>query len=77
MFKVFKISLLKCIKRLFNSFSVVLQLYKTLLKSYNYVIYMNNFFTNVKLYKILKELEIRACKTVKNESEFPIKLLTL
>ena len=76
-FKVFKISILKCIKRLFNSFSIVLQLCKTLSKPYKYVVYIDNFFTNVKLYKTLKELEIEACRISKNKSEFPIKLLTL
>ena len=75
--KVFKISLLKCTKRLSDSFSIILQLCKTLSKPYNHVVYMDNFFTNVKLYKALKELEIEACETAKNGSGFPIKLLTL
>ena len=75
--KKLKISLLEQIKRLANSSSVVLQLVKSLSKLYNYVIYMNNFFTNARLYMALKKLEIEACETAKNESEFSVKLLTL
>ncbi|SLM35791.1 PiggyBac transposable element-derived protein [Lasallia pustulata] len=37
---------------------------------------MDNFFTNVKLYTVLKELGIGACGTAKNGSGFPPELLT-
>ena len=55
---------------------MVLQLAKSLPKPYSHVIYMNNFFTNVKLYTALKELGIGACETAKNGSGFPSELLT-
>ena len=74
--KVFKISLLEKTKDLSDSFSVVLQLAKSLPKPYSHVVYMNNFFTNVKLYTALKELGIEACRTVKNGSGFTPELLT-
>ena len=74
--KAFKISLLEKMKELSDSFSMVLQLVKSLPKPYSHVIYMKNFFTNVKLYTALKELGIEACRTAKNESEFSSKLLT-
>ena len=63
-------------KELSDSSSIVLQLAKSLPKPYSHVIYMNNFFTNVKLYTALKELRIGACETVKNESGFSPELLT-
>ena len=74
--KVFKISLLEKIKGLSDSSSMVLQLAKSLPKPYSHVIYMDNFFTNVKLYTALKELGIGACETAKNESGFLPELLT-
>ena len=73
---MFKTSLLEKTKDLSDSSSVVLQLAKSLPKSYSHVVYMNNFFTNVKLYTALKELGIEAYRTVKNESEFTPELLT-
>lgn len=77
--KVSKIGLLERIKGLSDSSSVVLQLVKSLPTSIHpiYVVYMDNFFTNVKLYTALKELGIRACGTAKNGSGFPVELLTL
>ena len=72
-----KISLLEQRKELADSSSVVLRLVKSLSKLYNYVIYMNNFFINARLYMALKKLEIEVCETAKNESEFSVKLLTL
>ena len=74
--KVSKISLLEKIKGLSDSSSMVLQLAKSLPKPYSHVIYMDNFFTNVKLYTALKELGIGACGTAKNGSGFPPELLT-
>ena len=74
--KAFKISLLEKMKGLSDSSSMVLQLAKSLPKPYSHVIYMDNFFTNVKLYTALKELGIGACGTAKNGSEFPSELLT-
>ena len=74
--KVSKISLLEKIKGLSDSSSMVLQLAKSLPKPYSYVVYMDNFFTNVKLYTALKELGIGACRTAKNESRFSPELLT-
>ena len=63
-------------KGLTDSSSVVLQLVKSLPKPYNHVVYMNNFFTNVKLYTALKELGFGACGTAKTSSRFPPELLT-
>ena len=74
--KVSKISLLERTKGLSDSSSVVLQLAKSLPKPYSHVVYMDNLFTNVKLYTALKELEIGACGTAKNGSGFPPELLT-
>ena len=74
--KVSKISLLEQTKGLSDSSSVVLQLAKSLPKPYSHVVYMDNFFTNVKLYMALKELGIGACGTAKNGSGFPPELLT-
>ena len=72
-----KISLLERTKGFSDSSSVVIQLCKSLPKPYNHVVYMDNFFTNVKLYTALKELGIGACGTAKNGSGFPPELLTL
>ena len=74
--KMTKISLLEQTKGLSDSSSVVLQLAKSLPKPYSHVVYMDNFFTNVKLYTALKELGIEVCETAKNGSGFPLELLT-
>ena len=75
--KTSKISGLKQVKNMTDSSSVIIQLAKTLPISCQYVIYMNNFFTNLKLFEHLKELRIGACGTAKNGSGFPKELLLL
>ena len=75
--KTAKIDFLKWIKSLSDSSSVVFQLCQTLSKLYNYMIYINNFFINIKLFMTLKELKIEVCKTAKNESKFSLELLAL
>ena len=62
--------------RLKPSYTQPLTLAKSLPKPYSHVVYMDNFFTNVKLYMALKELGIGACGTAKNGSGFPPELLT-
>ena len=74
--KTSKISLLKRTKGLSDSSSVVLQLAKSLPQPYSHMVYMDNFFTNVKLYTALKELGIGACGTAKNGSGCPPELVT-
>ncbi len=60
-----------------SSSRVILQLCKDLLKSYDYVVFMNNFFSSVKLFKALKREEINACDTAKLSSEYSNQLLHL
>jgi len=49
---------------------VILYLCKDLFKSYNYIIFINNFFSNVKLFKALKKKKINAYDTAKSSSEY-------
>ncbi len=53
-----------------SSLRVILQLCKDLFKSYNYVVFTNNFFSNIKLFKALKKEKINACDTAKLSSEY-------
>ncbi len=56
---------------------MILQLCKDLFKSYDYVVFTNNFFSSVKLFKALKKEEIDACDTAKSSSEYSNQLLRL
>jgi hypothetical protein len=42
-----------------------------------YAIFLNNFFTNIRLFKALKAMRIGACETTKSGCGFPIDLLQL
>ena len=55
---------------------VILQLCQDLSQSYEYVIFTDNFFSNVKLFKALKSKEFDACDIAKSESEYSIQLLS-
>lgn len=56
-FKTAKINNLKRVLKFINSSSIIIQLYRLLLnyeKSNLFIIYTNNFFTNIKLFKYLR-----------------------
>ena len=74
--KTSKISGVKAVKNMSASSAVVFELCKKL-PSCEYVLYTDNFFTNMSLFKSLKELGIGACGTAKNGSGFPKELLLL
>lgn len=57
--------------------AVVYYLYESLPANQGYVVFMDNFFTNVKLVTALKKLRIGICRTAKVESGFPIELLKI
>ena len=75
--KICKIAELKRIRGLTDSSSVVVQLCKSLPVDLGYVVYTDNFFSCVKLFIALKELEIDACDTAKAGSDFSVSLLKL
>jgi len=56
---------------------VVLQLCKGLPRPYDYVVFTDNFFSSVKLFKALKKEGIGACGTAKSSSGYPKELLRL
>ncbi len=49
---------------------MILQLCLDLSHLYEYVIFTDNFFSSVKLFKALKSKEFDACNTAKSESEY-------
>ncbi len=61
--------------RLIDLSSVVYHLCESLLANQGYLVFMNNFFTNVRLFTFLKRLGISKYKTTKTNSGFSIKLL--
>lgn len=54
---------------------VILQLYKDLFKSYDDILFTNNLFNNIKLFKVLKKEEIDVYDTVKLSSKYFNQLL--
>lgn len=72
-----KIDGLKRIKGLPDTSSLVVQLMKQLPEPWEYVVYLDNFFTRVALLVYLKGLGFGACGTAKNGSGIPHELVTL
>jgi hypothetical protein len=61
-----------------TSFSLwMIQLCKSLSSNQVYVLFVYNFFINVKLFKAFKIINIEACETTKIESEFFTQLVRL
>ncbi len=54
---------------------MIVQIVKSLSRFYEYVIYLNNFFSSIDLFMILKALEVEAVGTAKQNSEFDENLL--
>ena len=75
--KICKIAELKSIDDLTDSSSVVVQLCKFLPVDLDYVVYTDNFFSCIKLFIVLKKLEIDACDTAKADSDYSVSLLKL
>ena len=73
-----KISGLKRLPGFTDSFSMVAQICRSL-PNYGepnmYLVYTDNFFTNIKLFKHLKKYDIGACSTAKAGSGFQAELL--
>lgn len=65
-----KISSFKKKPDFINFYAIVYWLYKSLLRDKRYVIFINTFFTNVKLLTTLKSLGIGRYKIVKAKSGF-------
>lgn len=62
-----KINSLKWLPEFTNSSSMVAQIYQSLLNYWKlniYLVYKNNFFTNIKFFKQLKKYRIGICNTV-------------
>ena len=56
---------------------VVIQLCKSLPNHLRFMLFVDNFFTNVQLFKALRTLNIGACGTAKVGSGFPIELVQI
>ncbi len=55
----------------------MIQLCKNLFADQSYVLFVNNFFINAKLFKTLKIMNIKTCETTKIENEFFKQLIRL
>ena len=72
-----KIVDLKLIKGLSLSAFMIMQLVKLLPQPYEYVVYLNNFFSFIKLFMSLKTLSIDVVNTFKKNLKFDEHLLKL
>lgn len=75
--RVSKISNLKKKPGLTDSSTVVYRLCESLPQGLGYIVFMDNFFTNVKLLTALKHMGIGGCGTAKAGSGFPSELLEI
>lgn len=75
--RVSKVSNLKKKPGFTDSSAVVYRLCQSLPSDRGYVVFMDNFFTNVKLLKALKNIGIGARGTAKAGSGFPVELLQI
>jgi len=75
--KITKIVDLHQIPNFSPSASMVVQIVKSLPRLYEYVVYLNNFFSSIDLFMSLKALGVEAVKTTKQNSEFDENLLKL
>ena len=58
-----------------DSALLIIQLCKTLPILLTYFLFVDNFFSSIKLFKTLRSLEIAASEIAKKKSDFPKKLL--
>ncbi len=56
---------------------MIIQLCKNLSSDFDYVLFMNNFFSNVRLFKILRMMKIEICDTIKINNDFLMKLMII
>jgi hypothetical protein len=70
-FSIFKWKLISC-------FLIIIQLCKNLFYSeFDYVIFVDNFFIDIWLFKTLKVMNMRICETIKIESEYSEELIRI
>jgi hypothetical protein len=63
--------------KLTSSSLLIIQLCKSLSSDQSHALFVDNFFTNAKLFKALKTMNIETCETTKVESEFLKQLIRL
>ncbi len=75
--KITQIVDLHQIQNFSSSTSMIVQIVKSLSWLYKYVIYLNNFFSSIDLFMILKALRMKVVRMTKQNSEFDENLLKL
>jgi hypothetical protein len=56
---------------------MIIQLCKDLSSDLGYVLFMNKFFSNVRLFKVLRMMRIEICSTIKLDNDFLMKLMII
>ncbi len=60
-----------------SSFLMIIQLCKNLSSDLDFVLFVNNFFINARLFKVLRLMNIEICDTIKVESEYSTELMKI
>ncbi len=60
-----------------SSFLMIIQLCKSLSSNLDFVMFMNNFFINARLFKILRLMNIAVCDTIKINNDFSKELIII
>ncbi len=63
--------------KLILSFLMIIQLCKNLFLAVNYVLFMNNYFINARLFKVLRMRDIEILYTIKVDNDFLIVLMII
>jgi hypothetical protein len=56
---------------------MIIQLCKSLSSDFDFVLFTNNFFTNVRLFKVLRMKDIEICDTIKIDNDYLIELMRI
>jgi hypothetical protein len=63
--------------KLTSSFLMIIQLCKSLFFDLDFVLFLDNFFTNARLFKVLRLMNIEICDTIKIDSDYLIELVII
>jgi hypothetical protein len=63
--------------KLTSSSLMIIQLCKSLSSDLDFVLFVNNFFSNVRLFKVLRLMNIAICDTIKINSDFSTELMII
>ncbi len=59
------------------TFLMIIQLCKNLSSNLDFVLFVNNFFINARLFKVLRSMNIEICDTIKIKNDYSRELMII